>query len=55
MTFLSSLLPFDRDLDVPGTEQLVDVHHNLDVVHSGSEIVLIPPPTACEGDPLRWR
>lgn len=55
MTFLSSLLPFDRDIDVPGTEQLVDVHHNLDAVHSGSEIVLIPPPTACEGDPLRWR
>ncbi|KAE8410912.1 major facilitator superfamily domain-containing protein [Aspergillus pseudocaelatus] len=44
----------DRDLDVPGTELLVDIQHNLDVAHDGSDIILLPRPTACEGDPLNW-
>lgn len=44
----------DRDLDVPGTELLVDTQHDLDVAHDGSDIILLPHPTACEGDPLNW-
>ena len=44
----------DRDLDVPGTELLIDVQHDLDVAHDSSDIILLPPPTACEGDPLNW-
>ncbi|KAK8151985.1 major facilitator superfamily domain-containing protein [Phyllosticta citribraziliensis] len=43
--------------DVPGTEYLVDVSHNLDVSHAGagtSDIVLLPQPTLCGGDPLNW-
>ena len=48
------ILHFDHDLDVPGTEVLVDVDHSLNVEHAGHDIVLLPPPTACEGDPLRW-
>ncbi|KIW79602.1 hypothetical protein Z517_06214 [Fonsecaea pedrosoi CBS 271.37] len=44
------------ELDVPGTEQLVDVHHTLQAAHVGgtSDIVLIPQPTGAGGDPLRW-
>ncbi|KAE8145963.1 MFS transporter [Aspergillus avenaceus] len=45
---------YDRDLDVPGTELLVDTQHNLDVAHGSSDIILLPPPTACDGDPLNW-
>ncbi|THW08599.1 MFS general substrate transporter [Aureobasidium pullulans] len=45
----------DYDLDVPGTEQLVDVNHDLDTAHQGSsDIVLIPRPTECGSDPLTW-
>ncbi|KAL0254531.1 hypothetical protein SLS55_010008 [Diplodia seriata] len=43
--------------DVPGTEYLVDVGHNLDVSHAGkgrSDVVLIPQPTVCGGDTLTW-
>lgn len=39
------LAPFDRDLEVPGTELLIDVQHNLDVAHGDADIILIPPPT----------
>ncbi|KAK5263893.1 hypothetical protein LTR99_010906 [Exophiala xenobiotica] len=44
------------DLDVPGTEQLVDVDHNLQAAHAtgASDIVLIPQPTNAGTDPLRW-
>ncbi|KAL6246911.1 hypothetical protein RBB50_006218 [Rhinocladiella similis] len=44
------------DLDVPGTEQLVDVNHSLQAVHAkgSSDIVLIPQPTNAGTDPLRW-
>ncbi|KIW46523.1 uncharacterized protein PV06_02191 [Exophiala oligosperma] len=44
------------DLNVPGTEQLVDVNHDLQAVHAGgsSDIVLIPQPTNAGADPLRW-
>lgn len=48
------VLHFDHDLDVPGTEVLVDVDHSLNVAHAGKDIVLLPPPTACEGEPLNW-
>ncbi|OJI85423.1 hypothetical protein ASPTUDRAFT_118102 [Aspergillus tubingensis CBS 134.48] len=44
----------DRDLDVPGTELLIDVRHDQNVPHDSSDIILLPPPTACEGDPLNW-
>ncbi|KZF20415.1 MFS general substrate transporter [Xylona heveae TC161] len=43
-----------EDLDVPGTERLVDVNHDLNVAHAGSDIILIPQPTSCGADPLRW-
>ncbi|KAL1586898.1 hypothetical protein WHR41_04094 [Cladosporium halotolerans] len=42
---------------VPGTEYLVDTNRSLDVSHAGSgssDIVLLPQPTACGRDPLRW-
>ncbi|EXJ86150.1 hypothetical protein A1O1_06520 [Capronia coronata CBS 617.96] len=44
------------DLDVPGTEQLVDVQHNLHTAHSHGtgDIVLIPAPTTAGADPLLW-
>ncbi|KAI9835897.1 MAG: hypothetical protein M1819_001795 [Sarea resinae] len=42
------------DLDVPGTERLIDVNHDLNVSHAGNDIILIPQPTSCGGDPLRW-
>ncbi|KAB8073542.1 hypothetical protein BDV29DRAFT_157523 [Aspergillus leporis] len=32
----------------------VDTQHNLDVAHDGSDIILLPPPTVCESDPLNW-
>lgn len=50
------LLPFNQSADVPGTELLVDLDHSRKTAHSsdGSDIILIPTPTACEGDPLRW-
>jgi hypothetical protein len=33
---------------------LIDVQHNLDVAHGDSDIILVPPPTTCPGDPLDW-
>ncbi|KAI1629992.1 major facilitator superfamily domain-containing protein [Exophiala viscosa] len=44
------------DLEVPGTELLVDVGHNVQAVHvkETSDIVLIPQPTNAGADPLRW-
>lgn len=43
---------------VPGTDYLVDVNHKGDLQHAGnagsSDIVLIPQPTECGADPLRW-
>ncbi|KAH8647363.1 major facilitator superfamily domain-containing protein [Xylariales sp. PMI_506] len=42
---------------VPGTEILVDVGKSLGVSHANagsSDIVLIPQPTECGGDPLKW-
>ncbi|PSS12906.1 hypothetical protein M430DRAFT_143353 [Amorphotheca resinae ATCC 22711] len=43
---------------VPGTDYLVDVNHKVEVQHAGTEgssdIILIPQPTECDGDPLRW-
>ncbi|KAF2146157.1 uncharacterized protein K452DRAFT_106756 [Aplosporella prunicola CBS 121167] len=47
----------DTREDVPGTEYLVDVGHHLDVNHAGhgnSDVVLIPQPSPCAGDPLNW-
>jgi MFS family permease len=46
-----------QQLKVPGTELLVDVSKSLDIshAHSGeSDIVLIPQPSDCGRDPLRW-
>ena len=55
MARLPGVLCFDDDLDVPGTEVLVDIDHNLNVPHAGTkDIVLLPQPTKCEGDPLNW-
>ncbi|KAM0723140.1 hypothetical protein Q7P37_001340 [Cladosporium fusiforme] len=47
--------PNPRD-NVPGTEYLVDTNHSLDVSHASgtSDIVLLPQPTTCGRDPLRW-
>ncbi|KAL4788524.1 major facilitator superfamily domain-containing protein [Aspergillus varians] len=44
------------DLDVPGTEQLVDVNHNLEaaLADENGGIVLIPQPTTAGLDPLTW-
>jgi MFS family permease len=44
------------DLEVPGTELLVDVGHNVQAAHAKGtgDIVLIPQPTNAGGDPLRW-
>ncbi|CDK26270.1 unnamed protein product [Kuraishia capsulata CBS 1993] len=40
---------------IPGTELLVDVKGVSTDEHAGnSEIILIPQPTECSGDPLRW-
>ncbi|KAL1845092.1 hypothetical protein VTK73DRAFT_1151 [Phialemonium thermophilum] len=43
---------------VPGTELLVDVDKSLNkLTHAGSgdsDILLIPQPTDCSGDPLKW-
>ncbi|KAJ9143293.1 MFS general substrate transporter [Pleurostoma richardsiae] len=42
---------------VPGTELLVDVSKSLNASHADaghSDIVLIPQPTQCGGDPLTW-
>lgn len=60
--------PMDAVEDVPGTEYLVDgtcenasdepalmrdtVRHNMDVSHAGADIILLPQPTPCAGDPL---
>ncbi|KAH8903398.1 MFS general substrate transporter [Coniochaeta sp. PMI_546] len=44
-------------LTVPGTELLVDVSKTLNISHANSghsDIVLIPQPTECGGDPLTW-
>ncbi|KAK8226972.1 MFS transporter [Phyllosticta capitalensis] len=30
------------------------VRHNMDVSHAGADIILLPQPTPCEGDPLNW-
>ncbi|KAF2083890.1 MFS general substrate transporter [Saccharata proteae CBS 121410] len=43
--------------EVPGTEYLVDVTHNSEASHAAAgkpEVVLIPQPTLCGSDPLRW-
>lgn len=50
----SVLLPFDDDFDVPGTDALVDRDHAHSGSREGTDIVLIPAPTTCEGDPLNW-
>jgi MFS family permease len=46
----------DFDLDVPGTEKLVDANHVLNAKHADGtgDIVLIPQPTECGADPLGW-
>ncbi|CAJ2505485.1 Uu.00g128790.m01.CDS01 [Anthostomella pinea] len=41
----------------PGTELLIDVNKSLDMSHvngGSSDLVLIPQPTECGGDTLRW-
>ncbi|KAF7895624.1 uncharacterized protein EAF01_009586 [Botrytis porri] len=43
--------------DVPGTEYFINVDHSVDHSHSegvSSNIILIPRPTTCGGDPLLW-
>lgn len=40
---------------VPGTVQLVDIDHTLNVRHAGNgDVVLVPAPSDDPEDPLNW-
>jgi hypothetical protein len=52
---MSTLEHQSSHLAVPGTVQLVDVNHTLNVQHAGNgDVVLVPAPSNDPEDPLNW-
>lgn len=48
----------DHGDPIPGSVHLVDINHNLDVVHGDSrqkDVILVPQPSADPEDPLNWK
>jgi hypothetical protein len=52
---MSSVEHQSPDHAVPGTVQLVDIDHTLNVRHAGNgDVILVPAPTDDPEDPLNW-